>query len=125
LIIKVPKVYFYDNGFRNIIIDDFRNYSVRQDIGKLNENFIFTQLTYAGMEVKFWRTKSKAEVDFIIEKGGELIAIESKSSYSSRTRSLMNFKNKYDPFLTVIACQDVLEEIKGVLYLPFVFISVL
>ena len=71
-IIKVPKVYFYDNGFRNIIIDDFKIYSLRQDIGKLNENFIFTQLTYAGMEVKFWRTKSKAEVDFIIEKGGEL-----------------------------------------------------
>lgn len=100
-------------------------YSLRQDIGKLNENFIFTQLTYAGIEIKFWRTKSKAEVDFIIEKGGELIAIESKSSYSSRTRSLMNFKNKYDPFLTVIANPDVLEESKGVLYLPFVFISVL
>ncbi|MFV9630151.1 MAG: ATP-binding protein [Methanosarcinales archaeon] len=124
-IIKVPKVYFYDNGFRNIIIDDFKIYSLRQDIGKLNENFIFTQLTYAGMEVKFWRTKSKAEVDFIVEKGGELIAIESKSSYSSRTRSLMNFKNKYDPFLTVITCPDMLKEDKGVLHLPFVFISVL
>ena len=37
----------------------------------------------------------------------------------------MNFKNKYDPLLTVIACPDVLEESKGVLYLPFVFISVL
>ena len=51
-------MYFYDNGFRNIVIDDFRPYDLRQDIGQMNENFIFTQLTYAGVEVKFWRSCS-------------------------------------------------------------------
>jgi predicted AAA+ superfamily ATPase len=46
-------MYFYDNGFRNTVIDDFRATGMRQDIGLLNENFIFSQLIYSGMEVKF------------------------------------------------------------------------
>ena len=122
-IIKVPKVYFFDNGFRNSIVDDFRLPSLRQDIGMLNEAFIFTQLAYGGVEVKFWRSKSKAEVDFIVEKEGRLIAIESKSSYQRKTKSLMNFIEKYEPYKTVIASRDVLKDSGGVLYLPFVFIS--
>lgn len=124
-IIKVPKVYFFDNGFRNIVIDDFRPYSVRQDIGHLNENFIFTQLTYAGMDVKFWRSKSKAEVDFVIETEGQLIAIESKSSFRGLRKSLANFREKYKPYRTIVACSDTLEDVNGILYMPFVFISAL
>ena len=122
-IIKVPKVYFFDNGFRNTIIDDFSPCNMRQDIGMLNEAFIFSQLAYAGVEVKFWRSKSKAEVDFIVEKEGRLIAIESKSSYKRKTKSLMHFKEKYEPYRTVIASREVLKDSDGVLYLPFAFIS--
>lgn len=122
-IIKVPKVYFFDNGFRNTIIDDFRPCDLRQDIGMLNEAFIFSQLAYGGAEVKFWRSKSKAEVDFIVEKEGRLIAIESKSSYQRKTKSLMHFKEKYEPYRTIIASREVLKDSDGVLYLPFAFIS--
>jgi len=122
-IIKVPKVYFFDNGFRNIIIDDFRSYDLRQDAGSLNENFIFTQMTYAGVAVKFWRSKSRAEVDFIVEREGRLIAIESKSSYLRRTKSLTAFKEKYEPYRTIVACRDRLDEQRGVIHLPYVFIS--
>jgi len=121
-IIKVPKIYFFDNGFRNTVIDDFRVSGIRQDIGQMNENFIFTQLTYAGMEVKFWRSKSKAEVDFVIEKEG-LIAIESKSGGRGETKSLISFKEKYKPDKTIIACKDILVDRSGTTYLPFVFIS--
>jgi hypothetical protein len=55
----------------------------------LNENFIFNQLTYAGMDVKFWRSKSKAEVDFVLDKEG-FTAIESKSGGRSPAKSLTN-----------------------------------
>lgn len=120
-IIKVPKVYFFDSGFRNTIIDDFRAYEIRQDTGKLNENFIFAQLTYAGKEVKFWRSKAKAEVDFILDKEG-LIAIESKSG-GRMTKSVRSFKEKYKSDKTIIACRDILEESEGMINLPFVFIS--
>ncbi len=124
-IIKVPKVYFFDNGFRNIVIDDFRAYDLRQDIGSLNENFVFTQLTYAGVEVKFWRSKSKAEVDFVMEREGKLIAIESKSSFRRRTKSLTAFRAKYSPYRTIVVYRGGLEARGGVVYLPLVFVSAL
>ena len=121
-IIKVPKIYFYDNGFRNSVIDDFRAEGIRQDIGQLNENFIFTQLSYADMEVKFWRSKSQAEMDFVLDKE-RLVAIESRSGGRGETRSLLSFKEKYKPERTIIACRDILDERDGIIYLPFVFIS--
>jgi len=121
-IIKTPKIYFFDSGFRNSIIDDFRPYGLRQDIGQLNENFIFSQLTYAGREVKFWRSKAKAEVDFILDREG-LIAIESKSSGRRLTKSLLSFKEKYKPSRTIIACKDTLKEEDDIIYVPFVFIA--
>lgn len=122
-LVKIPKVYFFDNGFRNTIIGDFRPYGLRQDVGQLNENFIFSELTHLGIEVKFWRSKSKAEVDFIIEKENKIIALESKSSFSERTKSLMSFKEKYAPHRTIIACRDVLEEKDGLIHIPVVFVS--
>jgi len=121
-IIKVPKIYFYDNGIRNIVIDDFRSYDLRQDIGLLNENFIFNQLTYAGMEVKFWRSKSRAEVDFVLDKAG-FTAIESKSGGRSPGKSLDSFREKYKPDNIIVACKDILEERDRITYLPFVFIT--
>lgn len=121
-IIKVPKIYFFDSGFRNVVIDDFRT-GIRQDTGQMNENFIFTQLTYKGMDVKFWRSKSKAEVDFILDSKG-LVAIESKSG-ARVGKSLHSFKEKYKPDITIIANMDVLDEKAGTVYLPFVFIPVL
>jgi len=90
----------------------------------LNENFIFSQLTYAGKDVKFWRSKSKAEVDFILDRE-RLIAIESKSGGRSLTTSLRSFKEKYKPDRMIIACRDILAESKGMINLPFVFISAL
>lgn len=122
-LVKAPKVYFFDTGLRNAVIDDFRPYEKRQDIGQLNENFIFSELCYAGHEVRYWRSKSKAEVDFVLDKQGKLIAIESKSASAGPTKSLRAFTEKYKPYRTIIACTERLQHSGGVTYLPFVFIS--
>jgi predicted AAA+ superfamily ATPase len=122
-LVKAPKVYFFDTGLRNAVIDDFRPYEKRQDIGQLNENFIFSELSYAGHEVRYWRSKSKAEVDFVLDKQGKLIAIESKNVSVGSTKSLRAFTEKYKPYKTIIASTDRLQHSGGVFYLPFVFIS--
>ncbi len=124
-LVKVPKAYFFDSGLRNAVIDDFRPYENRQDMGQLNENFIFTQLAYAGEEPRFWRTKIQTEMDFVLEKEGKLFAIESKGVSGTLTKSLNAFRENYKPYKTVMACPDKLEENRGVLYLPFPFISAL
>ncbi len=74
------------------------------------------------LEVKFWRSKAGAEVDFIMDKKG-LIAIESKSGGRGETRSLKSFREKYNPDKTIVLCRNILEINEGVIKMPFVFVS--
>ncbi len=64
---KMPKVYFYDIGLRNFLIDNFKQFAGRDDKGALLENAVFRQLLekYNKDEIKFWRTIQKNEVDFV------------------------------------------------------------
>jgi len=96
-LIKIPKIYFIDLGFRNTCIDNFT--SERTDLGGMHENIILSELINNGITPKYWRTKSGAEVDFIMEKDGKIIPIEVKSSITNKTltRSLNSFINKYKP----------------------------
>jgi len=96
-LVKNPKVYFFDPGFRNICIDNF--VEERADIGNLYENFIFSELIKKNKKIKFWNTKSKAEVDFILEEKGKLIPIEIKTNINkvNITKSFNSFIKKYKP----------------------------
>ena len=96
-IVKNPKVFFFDTGMRNIIVDDFRGIADRPDGGALLENAVFVELVKSGENVKYWRTKQKQEVDFIIEGSSRtLSAFEVKMNYdSSELKSLNLFALKY------------------------------
>ncbi|MBI5229717.1 MAG: ATP-binding protein [Candidatus Magasanikbacteria bacterium] len=65
---KMPKVYFYDIGLRNFFVNNFNAFEMREDKGGLLENAVFRQLIENNEEdhIKFWRTVSKNEVDFIV-----------------------------------------------------------
>lgn len=94
-IVKNPKIYFFDTGFRNICIDNFSK--ERSDMGNLYENFIFSELIKKNEKLKFWNTKSNAEVDFVIEREGKIIPIEIKSKINEKkiTKSYRSFIDKY------------------------------
>ncbi|TVQ67817.1 MAG: ATP-binding protein [Balneolaceae bacterium] len=78
------KIYFYDNGIRNMLIGNFNQLDLRVDKGALWENFLVSERrkqnlykdTFAKMY--FWRTKQQQEVDFVEEKNGEISAFEFK-----------------------------------------------
>lgn len=95
---KNPKVYFFDLGFRNAVIDNFLTPDKRSDGGALLENFVAIGIKDSS-DIHFWRTKSKAEVDFVIEQEGELIAIEVKAKLVKPTisASMYSFSKKYRP----------------------------
>ena len=81
---KSKKVYFYDNGIRNAVIQNFAPLALRQDTGALWENFIISERIkanqYAGHYVRsyFWRTTRQQEIDYIEESDGAFTAFEMK-----------------------------------------------
>jgi len=121
-IVKSKKIFFYDLGLRNIIIDDFK-----EDIsGHLYENAIFCELIKNNIEVKYWHTKVGAEVDFIIEKSGNLILIEVKGDLKQPkiTRSMNSFIERYSPkeayILTLNLDEKVIKDNITINFIPYV-----
>lgn len=97
-LVKTPKVFFIDTGFRNYLLSDFKPFSQRNDTGSLVENFVFSQLSRTGLKLNFWRTKSKAEVDFVIQKNSEVIPVGVKySKTASPGKSFFSFIDKFSP----------------------------
>jgi uncharacterized protein len=89
-VVKMDKIYFYDLGIRNTIIDNFNNLEFRDDHGKLWENFIISErkkyLSYT-MNFKnyyFWRTYTGAELDYVEESSGKLNGFEIKWSVKNK-----------------------------------------
>ena len=113
-LVKSPKFFFIDNGFRNMAIKNFLPIASRTDVGALNENFIATELVKKGYPIRYWRTKSKAEVDFIIEAEGEIIPVEVKTTLKepSVSRSFRSFLEKYNPPRGYIASQQMVDKIR-------------
>lgn len=86
-ITKMGKIYFYDLGVRNIIIDNLKSTKDRDDLGKLWENFLIVErmkhAEYSGIYGSryFWRTHTGVEIDLVEEKEGVLSGYEFKYSH--------------------------------------------
>jgi uncharacterized protein len=104
-IVKNPKVYFFDSGLRNVIVNDFRKFESRGDAGQLLENAIFMQLVKGGYAFNYWRDKKKNEMDFILKlENQKVLAIEVKSSLKNQSgTSLLNFKKTHPEIEVVFA----------------------
>jgi uncharacterized protein len=93
---KSPKIYFYDTGIRNALVNNFSPLNIRPDKGALFENFIISECikskSYQGKLYRFyfWRNKQKAEVDLIIETNEELFAVEIKHSSGRLSQAFLN-----------------------------------
>lgn len=105
---KMNKIYFWDNGIRNAIIDDFRPLELRNDIGALWENFLVSERMKmkAWKEIStksyFWRNKQQREVDYIEEQYGELTAYEMKWNTQKNHKVTLAFTNAYPSAKTEI-----------------------
>lgn len=81
---KLRKIYFYDLGVRNVLINNINPLSLRQDAGALWENFMISERLKRnnnhGIDVRsyFWRTKQQQEIDYVEETAGKLSGFEFK-----------------------------------------------
>ena len=103
-LIKAAKVYFIDNGLRNLSLENLNSsFANREDKGQLLENAVLKELLLLkyvrNFNLKFWRSKQKAEVDFIIERGLDILPIEVKSNLSSNKleAGFIGFIKRYNP----------------------------
>jgi len=106
-LVKSPKIFFIDNGLRNAILKNFQPLKMRTDLGSLRENFAASELIKKDIELRYWRSKSKAEVDFIVEQKRTVIPIEIKSAMLKPQipKSFASFITKYQPEMACIACK--------------------
>jgi len=103
---KQPKVYFIDSGLRNAIANTFP--ASLENEGKLFENYVFSEIIKLGLKVRYWRTKTDLEVDFIVEKDGMIVPVEVKlrAEPEKIERSLRTFIRTYKPKLAVVVFYD-------------------
>ncbi len=119
-LVKSPKIFFLDSGLRNFIVKNLQSIEKRQDKGALYENFVASELLKNGIDVRFWRTKSKAEVDFVIEKKGGIMPVEVKSDIKQPkiSKSFFSFTEKYKPKKGFILSEKILKDRGRVKFAP-------
>jgi len=98
---KSRKIYFYDNGVRNAILNNFSPLALRQDVGSLWENFMVSERTKQNSYNRdyrknyFWRTQTQQEIDLLEEKDGILYAFEFKWNESKKSKLPQTFADAY------------------------------
>ena len=65
--------------------------------GGMAENYVNVQLTINGYHTYYWESERGAEIDFIIQRDGQLIPIEVKSADNTRAKSLKVYMDIYKP----------------------------
>ena len=110
---KAKKIYFYDNGVRNAVIQQFAPLDMRNDVGALWENFFiserikFNHYRQHYCNIYFWRTKTQQEIDYIEESNGSFDVFEMKwNPKNAKTAIPANFLKAYPVANTAIVTPD-------------------
>ncbi len=81
---RSKKVFFWDTGIRNALLNTFSTDELRADIGALWENWVIAEAAKHNLlrgcpsELFFWRSRAQSEVDLVIRTGDQLQAFEVK-----------------------------------------------
>lgn len=96
------KIYFYDNGIRNMIINNLNPLDLRTDKGALWENFLIAerfklqQYNQIYSNNYFWRTVQRQEIDFVEESNGQITAYEFKWKAKPSAKIPASFMREYN-----------------------------
>lgn len=115
---KSRKIYFWDLGIRNAIINNFNPLSLRQDIEGLWENFVVAEkikknlITGKDPNYYFWRTWKKQEIDFVEEYEGKFYAYEIKWKKQAKKIPKLWKENYQNSSFEIINAENFLEILK-------------
>jgi uncharacterized protein len=117
-ITRKSKYYFLDNGIRNAIIANFNPLEIRDDIGKLWENFLVVERikkqSYHQIYANnyFWRTWNQKEIDWVEERDGKLFGYEFKWKSKPLKAATAWSENYPDASLEIIDKENYLEFVR-------------
>jgi predicted AAA+ superfamily ATPase len=109
---KGKKIYFYDNGIRNMVIKSMNELEFRSDVGALWENFLVSErIKQNKYKLKlatpyFWRTTQQQEIDFIEEVDMKLFAYEFKWNPKRKVKISKTFTEEYKAQSSVISREN-------------------
>lgn len=112
---RLRKVYFWDLGIRNALLNNLNPIELRTDAGALWENYVIVERIKALQNARrafnayFWRTHQQQEVDWVEEKDGRLMAAEIKRQ-SKKSRLPPTFTQAYPDAETRFVTPDSLSE---------------
>ena len=112
------KIYFYDNGVRNMVIGNFNTLNLRQDKGALWENFLVSErmklLSYknSSKQSYFWRTTTQQEIDYVEVDADLVSAFEFKWTNSKKVKLPKSFQEAYQPSFLVLDIDNFREFLK-------------
>jgi len=112
---KGKKIYFYDCGIRNAVINNFNAFDSRTDVGALWENYVIAErmklLRYSNMDATqfFWRTTKQQEIDLIEDHQGKLSAFEFKWNAKQKAHFPQTFTDNYPNTQTLSVSPDNVE----------------
>jgi len=91
---KSFKIYFFDNGIRNALINNFNPLSLRTDVGALWENFCISERIKSNSY--FWRTYDQKEIDYVEEVSSVITGYEFKFSEKKTIKVPKVFTETYN-----------------------------
>ena len=114
-ITKSSRYYFFDNGVRNALVNNFNPIEKRNDTGMLWENFMVMERLKKQEYHRlfsnnyFWRTYDQKEIDLIEEREGNLFAFEFKYG-KTKVKEPKQWRNAYpDSEFKVVTPENFLE----------------
>ncbi|MBW6514596.1 MAG: ATP-binding protein [Candidatus Syntrophosphaera sp.] len=98
---RAVKIYFWDNGIRNALINRFEALDKRSDLGALWENYVITERRKlmlnrrANFDHYFWRTTAQQEIDLIETEDERIRAFELKWNPGKKPKIPSSFSQAY------------------------------
>jgi predicted AAA+ superfamily ATPase len=120
---KMPKVFVEDIWIKNYVLWEIESIWKKIDLWKETENFIYNELTkkFEKRQIYFYRTISKAEIDFVVEKSFEeqiLIECKYRNKIWNIPVVMKNFEENYGVSKKIIITKDILNIQDNVFYIP-------
>lgn len=91
---KQPKIFFYDTGLMQML---WLKGLQKEVIGPVFETAVFSELVkiHGQESIRFWRTKDKKEIDFILRVRNEITPIEVKLNFGQFSPTAINYFNEH------------------------------